>query len=92
MLTISPKTSYFCGDCGTTLWRQGPTFGDIRVIKVGVMDDVDILEGNAPEVELYVPQRPKWVSAIQGAWQKKGMPDAADVWMVDSEGLCTDVA
>jgi hypothetical protein len=27
-------TSHFCGDCGSTLFRDGPTFGDSKVIKV----------------------------------------------------------
>ena len=39
----SQITSHFCGDCGSTLWRDGPTFGDGKVIKVGVMDDVNAL-------------------------------------------------
>lgn len=48
--TISKKadsgsqiTSHFCGDCGSTLFRDGPTFGDGKVIKVGVMDDPNAL-------------------------------------------------
>lgn len=72
-------TSYFCGDCGSTLWRQGATFGDNRVIKVGIMDDTNALEQAQPAVELYVPDRVSWVSAVGGAGQKKGMPDSPDV-------------
>lgn len=72
-------TSYFCGDCGSTLWRQGATFGDSRIIKVGVMDDVDALDQAQPAVELYAPERVSWVGAVAGAGQKKAMPDSADV-------------
>ena len=72
-------TSYFCGDCGSTLFRAGPTFGDARVVKVGVMDDLNALESNAPGIELYVPHRPSWVSKVAGADQKKNMPDSESV-------------
>lgn len=71
-------SSFFCGDCGSTLWRQGETFGDARIIKVGVMDDTDALENAAPAIELYAKERVSWVSPVNGAGQKTGMPDSAD--------------
>lgn len=77
--TGNTVTSHFCGDCGSTLWRDGPTFGEGKVIKVGIMDDVNALDNAQPGVELYAPERVKWVSAISGAAQKKNMPDSADV-------------
>ena len=72
-------TSYFCGNCGSTLYRDGPTFGDAKVIKVGVLDDTSALDNLKPAIELYVPHRPSWVSAVEGAAQKKNMPDSEDV-------------
>lgn len=72
-------TSHFCGNCGSTLWRDGPTFGDAKVIKVGVMDDLNGLEDAKPGVELYVPHRPSWVQAVPGADQKKNMPGSDSV-------------
>lgn len=71
-------TSFFCGDCGSTLWRQGETFGDARIIKVGAMDDISALENAAPAVELYSKDRVSWVSPVGGAAQKTGMPDSSD--------------
>jgi hypothetical protein len=71
-------TSHFCGDCGSTLWRDGDTFGPSKVIKAGVLDDYDALEKAAPGVELYAPHRPSWVQPVSGAAQKKSMPDSAD--------------
>ncbi|KAK5245181.1 hypothetical protein LTR16_007381, partial [Cryomyces antarcticus] len=59
-------TSYFCGDCGSTLFRDGP--------KVGVIDDVKAMDEAKPGVELYAPTRVAWVPEIQGADQKDGMP------------------
>ncbi|KAK5171664.1 hypothetical protein LTR04_000029 [Oleoguttula sp. CCFEE 6159] len=67
-------TSYFCGDCGSTLFRDGPTFPGMKVIKVGVIDDVKAMDEAKPGVELYAPTRVAWVPEIQGADQKDGMP------------------
>ena len=72
-------TSHFCGNCGSTLWRDGATFGDGKVIKVGVMDDVNALDDAKPAIELYAPERVSWVSAISGADQKKDMPNSESV-------------
>ncbi|KAK4994655.1 hypothetical protein LTR66_005357 [Elasticomyces elasticus] len=67
-------TSHFCGDCGSTLFREGETFGDARIIKVGIMDDVNALNDAKPGVELYAPERVSWVKEVEGAEQKQGMP------------------
>ncbi|GIZ42194.1 hypothetical protein CBER1_02574 [Cercospora berteroae] len=73
----NPITSHICAECGTTLYREGPTFGDAKVIKVGVLDG-NALEQATPGVELYTKDRVSWVSAVSGAGQKVGMPDSAD--------------
>jgi len=72
-------TSHFCGNCGSTLWRDGPTFGDAKVIKVGIMDDLNALNDAKPALELYVPERVSWVNAVGGADQKKNMPGSDSV-------------
>jgi hypothetical protein len=72
-------TSHFCGDCGSTLWRDGATFGPNKVIKVGSLDDSKALEDAKPGVELYVPERISWVHGVQEASQLKGMPGSAEV-------------
>ncbi|KAF2417410.1 hypothetical protein EJ08DRAFT_600070 [Tothia fuscella] len=66
-------TSYFCGDCGSTLYRDGESFGDLKIIKVGIMDDVEALAEAKPGVELYVAKRVSWVPETRGAEQKEGM-------------------
>lgn len=43
------------------------------------MDDVNTLDAMKPAIELYVPHRPSWVSAVAGADQKKTMPDSESV-------------
>lgn len=72
-------TSFFCGDCGSTLYREGPTFGDAKVVKVGTLDDTTSLDSAKPAIELYVTEKPSWVGSIVGADQKKGMPGSESV-------------
>ncbi|KAL8760352.1 MAG: hypothetical protein Q9199_000134 [Rusavskia elegans] len=72
-------TSNFCGDCGTTLWRGGETFGDARIVKAGVLDDAGALNDAKPAVELYAVGRVAWVSPVAGAEQKQAMADSATV-------------
>ncbi|CZT22214.1 related to DUF636 domain protein [Ramularia collo-cygni] len=66
-------TSYFCGDCGSTLWRDGETFGDAKIVKAGILDDAKVLGEAKPVLELYAADRIPWVSAIEGAEQKTSM-------------------
>ncbi|KAI4624750.1 hypothetical protein J4E83_004426 [Alternaria metachromatica] len=63
----------FCGDCGSTMWRQGDTFAGKRIIKVGTLDDTKILDNMTMNAELYVDHRPKWVGSQESAAQKAGM-------------------
>lgn len=65
--------SYFCGDCGSTLYRDGGAFPGMKVVKVGVMDGGNDLDEAKPVAELYGPSRPSWLPAISGADQKQGM-------------------
>lgn len=72
-------TSHFCGDCGSTLFRTGETFGDAKIVKVGVMDNADALEQVKPAIELYAPERISWVGKVGGASQLTDMPGSAEV-------------
>jgi hypothetical protein len=60
-------TSYFCGDCGTTVWREGEAFGDTKVLKAGTLDGENIIEVDSkPAVEIFVARRPSWLPPIEG--------------------------
>ncbi|KAL1704048.1 Mss4-like protein [Schizophyllum commune] len=68
-----PITNFFCGDCGSTLWRESVVFAGLRIVKAGVLDDVRALEiVAAPAMELFVEHRVGWVQQIHGAVQKEG--------------------
>jgi len=69
----NPITSHFCGDCGSTMFRTGPSFPGLTLVKAGVMDDVGALDAAKPGVELYSGERVGWVSCVEGAEQKMGM-------------------
>lgn len=66
-------TSYFCGDCGSTLYRDGENFPGMKIVKAGVLDGKDVLNESKPNVELFAPTRPKWIAALDGAEQKETM-------------------
>ena len=62
---------------GTTLYRYGDTFGGIdgmRVIKAGILDDVNIINSTKPGAELFAPERVSWVAGLEGAGQIDAMP------------------
>lgn len=69
-------TSCFCPDCGTTLFRYGDSFGGIdgmRIIKAGILDDVNVINSIKPGAELFSNDRISWVPAIDGAGQVNNM-------------------
>ncbi len=46
----------------------------MRIIKAGILDDVNIINNTKPSAELFAPERIKWVSALDGAGQIEAMP------------------
>lgn len=66
-------TSHFCGDCGSTMWRDGEAFPGLKVLKVGTFDDVNAFDNFKPVAELFTPHRVSWVPAIEGAAQMTTM-------------------
>jgi hypothetical protein len=69
--TGSEIVSYFCGNCGTTLWRQTPTLAGLIISKAGIYEG-DELQAT-PDMELFAPNRLPWLPAIPGAKQVNAM-------------------
>jgi len=65
--------SYFCGECGSTLYRDGDAFPGMKIIKAGVLDGDKTLEESKPAAELFAPQRASWQPEMPGAQQIKTM-------------------
>lgn len=62
---------------GTTLYRYGDSFGGkdgMRIVKAGILDDVNLINNAKPSAELFAPERIKWVAPIDGAGQVEAMP------------------
>lgn len=69
----STITSFFCGDCGTTIWRQSEGSPHIKIVKVGTLDDDSALEDAKPVLETFVVRRPTWVLPVPGAEQRDAL-------------------
>lgn len=65
--------NYFCGNCGTTLYRVSPAFEGSVILKAGSLDGQDALDGLKPALELYVKERPSWIAQTQGTDEKAAM-------------------
>lgn len=66
-------TSFLCGTCGSTLWRESETYAGTKIIKAGTLDSAASLEeGAKPLVELFVVNRVPWLPAVTGTEQNQG--------------------
>ena len=48
----------------------------MRVIKAGILDDVEVINSIKPGAELFAPERVKWVKPMDDAGQLDAMPPA----------------
>ncbi|UKZ70784.1 uncharacterized protein TrAtP1_011753 [Trichoderma atroviride] len=65
--------SYFCGDCGSMMWRESPSSGPNKVLKAGTLDDSDkIISTAGIDAEAFTRSRIEWVQPIAGASQRAG--------------------
>lgn len=89
-MAVVPNGSmlYACIDCvksygqalttpGTTMYRWGDGFGGkegMRIIQPGILDDKGELDNLRPALEMFIEDRVKWISAVEGLAQHEGMP------------------
>lgn len=75
VLTSYPQEihTHFCQRCGTAMFRTGgaPTVEGMIGLRAGVLDDQTILNV-APQMEVFVERRQKWMPPIEGAVQLNG--------------------
>lgn len=64
-------TVYFCGQCGSTIYKTHELFPGVVVILTGTLDDTEKFEELKPEVELYVKHRASWLPELTWALQKE---------------------
>ena len=65
--------TYFCPECGTSMYRAGPTFAGQKVVQAGIIDDGNILNDLHFDVELFAPNRLSWVPKLQDVEDKHDM-------------------
>ncbi|KAI8713782.1 CENP-V/GFA domain-containing protein [Fusarium sp. LHS14.1] len=69
--TGNAVTSHFCGNCGTTIWRDGPATQGMVYLKAGTIDNNDErVNARAPVAEIFTRRRIEWVHPMEGAQQK----------------------
>ncbi|QYS98054.1 CENP-V/GFA domain-containing protein [Trichoderma simmonsii] len=63
--------SYFCGDCGSMIWRESTNCGPNKVVKAGTLDDSGkIISTSVFDAEVFTRSRVEWVQPIAGASQR----------------------
>lgn len=62
-------SNHCCGECGSLLYRTSTGFPGKMAIKIGCVDDGDLVKSFVPEVEIFTRNRASWVPAIEGAVQ-----------------------
>ena len=70
-----------CPDCGSPLWTEWSGMPELRILKAGILDNVDgenVLEREElrPKVEQFTTRRPDWLCAVEGSLQCEGQQGA----------------
>lgn len=69
--------TFFCGDCGSSLYGQPDSLPEMMSIKAGSLDgDAASLEGGKIDAEAFVQRRVSYLKPIEGARQVHGMIQA----------------
>ncbi|KAI8635530.1 Mss4-like protein [Xylariaceae sp. FL1651] len=67
-------TNYFCGTCGSLLYRVGEAFPGYSILRLGTVDDFNLAETKLrPRTEQYTKDRVSWWHGCEGARQTEGM-------------------
>ncbi|KXG53324.1 Glutathione-dependent formaldehyde-activating enzyme/centromere protein V [Penicillium griseofulvum] len=69
--------TFFCGDCGSSLYGQPDSLPDMMSIKAGSLDNgAAKLEGGKIDVEAFIERRVAYLKPLQDASQVTGMIQA----------------
>ncbi|KAL7947569.1 Mss4-like protein [Trichoderma barbatum] len=66
-------TAFFCGDCGTLLYKQADAdmFATVSLIQAGTLDGPAKDKVSQPAAELNVKLRQPWLAGVSAAAQKE---------------------
>jgi hypothetical protein len=59
-------TTYFCPECGSSMYRASTGFPGQKVLQAGIIDGMDVFNAFGMEVELFAPNRVSWVPKLVG--------------------------
>ncbi|CAF1105636.1 unnamed protein product [Didymodactylos carnosus] len=59
----------FCGNCGSPIYTQSPTTPGMKVVKLGLFDQLP-----KPGLELFCKDRPQWQKGIDGVKEFQTVP------------------
>ena len=65
--------NWFCGTCGATVGRDASPFPEIRVIKLGTLDNIEDVNWAKPTKEIYTDARVSWVPQLDYCSQVPGI-------------------
>jgi hypothetical protein len=69
--------TFFCGDCGSSLYGQPDSLPDMMSIKAGSLDNgAAKLEGEKIDAEAFIERRVAYFKPLEGASQVNGMIQA----------------
>ncbi|KAF9526280.1 Mss4-like protein [Crepidotus variabilis] len=61
-------TNYFCGTCGTLLYRVPERFPGTSILRIGTVDDFSLHETKLrPQMEHFTKDRVSWFTGVEGA-------------------------
>lgn len=67
-------TVFFCGDCGSTIYKQADAdmFENVSLVQSGTLDGSALDKISRPSSELNVKLRASWLAEVSAAVQKQG--------------------
>ncbi|GKT47620.1 uncharacterized protein ColSpa_07801 [Colletotrichum spaethianum] len=78
--TGNDMTNYFCGTCGTLLYRVSSGLPDMSILRIGTVDDFRLAETKLkPQVEQFVGTRVSWLAPVDGVMQMDRMHTLEDI-------------
>jgi hypothetical protein len=67
-------TNYFCGTCGSLMYRVGARFPEMSILRIGTVDDFSLAETKLrPTREQFVKYRVGWVHSMDNMRKYEGM-------------------
>ncbi|KAL9056308.1 MAG: hypothetical protein Q9162_002999 [Coniocarpon cinnabarinum] len=66
-------TNYFCGTCGTLMYRVGARFPGMSILRIGTIDDFNLADTKIrPTIEQFTKERANWLTPVKGATETEG--------------------